>query len=128
MSADERDTLKILKAELDFIEKGGYGRSVRTPWQPTSIFQDSTICLNYAEPSRPHPCEECLLIDFVPAGERTENVPCHFIPLDQVGDTVASLEGDQPKIEDRVRTWLRAKIAEMEAERTPKDAVPPSAQ
>ena len=122
MSTDVRDTLEILKAELDFIEKGGYGRSVRTPWQPTSIFQDSTICLNYAEPDRPHPCEECLLIDFVPAGEKTETVPCHFILLDQAGDTVASLEGDQQKIEDRVKTWLRAKIAELEVERTEKGA------
>jgi hypothetical protein len=26
---------------LDFIEKGGYGRSVRTPWQTKSTFQDS---------------------------------------------------------------------------------------
>ena len=31
MPTDERDPLELLKAELSFIEKGGYGRSVRTP-------------------------------------------------------------------------------------------------
>ena len=29
MARDERDLLELLKTELDFIEKGGYGRSVR---------------------------------------------------------------------------------------------------
>ena len=29
MAKDERDILELLKTELDFIEKGGYGRSVR---------------------------------------------------------------------------------------------------
>ena len=33
MATDERDILELLKDELNFIEKGGYGRSVRTPWQ-----------------------------------------------------------------------------------------------
>jgi hypothetical protein len=28
MSNDTRDRLEILKAELDFIEKGGYGRPI----------------------------------------------------------------------------------------------------
>jgi hypothetical protein len=33
MAKDERDLLDIVRDELNFIEKGGYGRSVRTPWQ-----------------------------------------------------------------------------------------------
>src|SRR5690349_12045860 len=41
MTKDERDILELLKEELDFIEKGGYGRSVRTPWHSKSTFQDS---------------------------------------------------------------------------------------
>ena len=36
MTTDERDILELLKDELDFVEKGGYGRSVRTPWQSKS--------------------------------------------------------------------------------------------
>ena len=31
MAKDERNVVELLKTELDFIEKGGYGRSVRTP-------------------------------------------------------------------------------------------------
>jgi hypothetical protein len=33
--------LNSLKFELEFLENGGYGRSVHTPWRPTSTFQDS---------------------------------------------------------------------------------------
>jgi hypothetical protein len=39
MAKDDRAILEILQEELDFIEKRGYGRSVRTPWLPKSIFQ-----------------------------------------------------------------------------------------
>ena len=41
MSDDKRDILEVLKFELSFLEQGGYGRSVRTPWKATSVFQDS---------------------------------------------------------------------------------------
>jgi hypothetical protein len=45
MAKDDRDILEILKGELDLIEKGGYGRSVHTPWLAKSIFQDSLTCM-----------------------------------------------------------------------------------
>jgi hypothetical protein len=119
MSHDNRDTLEALKAELEFIEKGGYGRSVKTPWQPTSIFQDSPICLNFADPARPHPCEECLLIDFVPPEDRAEDVPCHHIPLTATGETIDDLEWgeNQSRIEEAVKAWLRATIDKLEKAR-----------
>jgi hypothetical protein len=66
MSTDKRDILEVLKFELSFLEQGGYGRSVRTPWKATSMFQDSPSCLNFNDPARPHACDECLLTDFVP--------------------------------------------------------------
>ena len=50
MAKDDRDILELLKDELDFIEKGGYGRSVRTPSKPKSAFQDSLTCINYGYP------------------------------------------------------------------------------
>ena len=119
MSDDERDILDTLKAELDFIEKGGYGRSVRTPWQPTSVFQDSLSCLNFGYPYRAHPCHECLLNNFVPAEQSAEVVPCHHIPLDEAGATIEGLElaDNQQKMEETVKRWLRAKIKEIETER-----------
>jgi hypothetical protein len=118
MSKDERDILDLLKTELDFIEKGGYGRDVRTPWRERSVFRDSLSCVNYALPEKAHPCDECHLIDFVPPEKRSEIVPCHSIPLTEAGDTVETLDGNQSVMEDVLKQWLRKKIAELEAEQT----------
>jgi hypothetical protein len=117
--ADERDVLEVLRFELNFLEQGGYGRSVHTPQKPTSIFQDSITCLNFGEPQRVHPCSECMLIDFVPESHRNDEVPCHHIPLSPAGETVATLEGrdKQPQVEERMINWLRAVIARMEKEK-----------
>jgi len=118
MSDDKRDVLEVLKFELAFLEQGGYGRSVRTPWKPTSIFLDSPSCLNfndYAE--QRHPCNECLLTDFVPASAQGEAVPCHHIPIGLQGETVGDLDGSQIATEEALRAWLRAAIDRLEKER-----------
>ena len=119
MSKDERDLLELLKTEFDFIEKGGYGRSVRTPWKETSPFRDSLTCVNYALPEKAHPCSECHLIDFVPEARRAEPVPCHFIPLTEKGETVEDLEaeGNQGRMEEALKEWMQRKIQQLEAER-----------
>ena len=117
MAKDERDILELLKTELDFIEKGGYGRSVRTPWKPISSFRDSLTCVNYALPEKAHPCTECHLIDFVPRDKQGEEIPCHFIPLNAAGETVETLEGNEAKLEESLKEWMRKKIREIEAER-----------
>lgn len=119
MARDDRNILEVLKFELSFLEQGGYGRSVRTPWKPTSIFQDSISCLNFGDPQRTHPCSECLLMDFVPPEERTTEVPCHHIPLNQSGETVDSVNryDNQQELEDKVREWLKAMIARLEERR-----------
>ncbi|HEX7529547.1 MAG TPA: hypothetical protein VF333_00275 [Pyrinomonadaceae bacterium] len=118
MAKDERDILELLKSELDFIEKGGYGRSVRTPWKATSPFRDSLTCVNYALPEKAHPCSDCHLIDFVPDDKRSEELPCHAIPLNAAGDTVESLENNQAKLEESLKEWMRAKIKELETARS----------
>ena len=119
MAKDDRDVLEILKEELSFVESGGYGRSVRTPWLEKSIFQDSLSCLNYGYPYRAHPCSECHLIDFVAPEDRTQPVPCHHIALDEAGDTIEDLEAaeTQSKKEALVKAWLRDRITEIEASR-----------
>ena len=119
MSDDKRDVLEVLKFELAFLEQGGYGRSVRTPWKATSVFQDSPSCLNFNDPARPHACSECLLTDFVPREAREENIPCHFIPLNQHGETVDGMERHayQLELEDALKNWLRSTIARLERER-----------
>src|SRR6516162_7877335 len=119
MPKEDRDILDILKFELDFLEQGGYGRSVRTPWKPTSAFQDSITCINFGDPYRSHPCDECLLIQFVPEEHRSENVPCHHIVLNEAGETVDNLESQdsQQDLEEKVKTWLRSAIRRIEQER-----------
>jgi hypothetical protein len=122
MAKDDRDILEILKDELVFIEQGGYGRSVRTPWLPKSIFQDSLTCLNYGYPYRAHPCSECHLLDFVSQQDHSKAVPCHFVPLDDAGNTIEELEleGNEWQTINTVKKWLQGKISQIEAERSTK--------
>jgi len=119
MSDDKRDILEVLKFELNFLEQGGYGRSVRTPWRPTSIFQDSPSCINFNDPERPHPCNECLLTDFVPENAQSEGVPCHHIPLNRDGESVDTMErqATQLELEEALKDWLRGTIARIEKQR-----------
>ena|SRR6185436_4320585 len=119
MAKDDRDILELFKEELDFIEKGGYGRSVRTPWIPKSAFQDSLTCLNYGYPYRAHPCNECHLLEFVSLEHQGKEVPCHFIPLNEAGETIEGLEAEdnEAKLERKVEYWLRARIKEIEEQR-----------
>ncbi len=119
MASDDRDILEVLKEELDFIEKGGYGRSVRTPWRPTSAFQDSLTCINYGYPYRAHPCNECHLLEFVAPENQSKPVPCHHIRLNDAGETIESLETEdnEAKLERRLREWLSTRIKEIEEER-----------
>ena len=120
MAEDDRDILDLLKQELAFIEQGGYGRSVRAPWLPKSVFQDSLSCLNYGYPYRAHPCAECRLIDFVSPDDRSQSIPCHCIPLNAKGDTIAELEmdGNEARVQHTVKDWLQGKISQIEAERS----------
>lgn len=119
MPKDDRDVLDVLKTELDLINSGGYGRSVRTPWLPTSTFQDSLTCLNFGDPDRTRSCSECLLMQFVPSDQRSKDVPCHHIPLDELGETVHLLERweSQEQMENVVKNWLGATIKRLEGER-----------
>ena len=122
MSDDKRDILEVLKFELNFLEQGGYGRSVRTPWKPTSVFLDSPSCINFNDSARPHPCTECALTDLVPAQRREEKIPCHHIPLNQQGETVYTMERqrEQMELEEALRNWLKDTIQRIERERAAK--------
>ena len=109
-----KELLEKLKFELAFVEDGGYGRSVRTPHQSTSPFQDSLTCLNFGDPLRSHPCAECVLMQYVPESRKGEDVPCHYIPLDQESRTIATL--DTAEAEEVLKRWLRHEITRLEGE------------
>jgi len=128
MVKDDRDILELLHKELDFIEQGGYDRSVSTPWIPKLAFQDSLTCINYGYPYRAHPCSECHLLDFVPDEDHAKPIPCHHIPLNAEGVTIEDLEAldNQSLLEAMLKQWMRTKISEItQARRTndPLDAV-----
>ena len=116
MLNNSREMLDALKLELRFLETGGYEPSVHEPRQELRVFLDSPSCLNYALPVREHPCSECWLIDFVPAAQRGEPVPCHHIPLNKDGDTIAAMgkQGDNLNVQEAMGKWLRNKIEELE--------------
>ncbi len=137
---EQQALLNALKLELQFCESGGYNTIAETHPQrdsrhgpapalvslegsshdlrrERSIFQDSPWCLNYRLPIREHACSECWLMHFVPAEKKGEAIPCHHIPLNERGDTLAALggPGGAPHVQQAVRAWLRAKIQELEA-------------
>ncbi len=119
MMKDGRDILEVFKFELGFLQDGGYGRSTRAPWRAPAIFEDSPICPNFCDPAHSHPCETCLLEQFVPEELKKEASPCRFICVSKDGRTIEDLyrTGSQAEIEEALEGWLRAQIARIEQER-----------
>jgi hypothetical protein len=113
-----RDVLQFLKAELAFLESGGYEKGPEAPWRATLIFEDSPNCLNFDPHAPERPCSECPLIKFVPEERWLEEIPCRFIPMNSDGQTLDSLYRTATREEtlEVVRNWLKRTIARLEAE------------
>jgi hypothetical protein len=118
MPKDDRNLLDVLKFELEFLEQGGYGRLPREAWRPRFIFEDSPTCMNFNSKDR-EPCEECLLMQFVPESARKEQIPCTHIPLSPNGQTLDSLyrTGTHQELEAALGDWLRATIRRLEQQK-----------
>ncbi len=112
------DTIEILKLQRDILKDGGYGRSVRTPRKEERLLRDSVTCLHAGEARKRGSCDECVLADFVPPEHRDEEYPGHFIPLNERGDTIHSLEeaGEREKAEIALLGWLNSTIKRLEKE------------
>jgi hypothetical protein len=119
MYKDERDLLDVLKAELAFLEKGGYGRSPHETWRQPLIFEDSPSCLNYDSKDHAEPCSSCVLFQLVPPQFRGNKIPCRYIPFNAEGETLDSLyrHSHQFEIEEVFGNWLRTTIATIERDR-----------
>src|SRR5215469_7556066 len=113
---DTRTLLRLLKAELAFVEGGGYSSGPRFPWRPSFIFEDSPTCLNYQRKGKLRPCSECRLMEFVPAENNKLAFPCRYIPLKPTGESVAHYYecGTEAEMEGALKSWLIAKITELE--------------
>jgi hypothetical protein len=113
---DDRNLLDVLRFELRFLDAGGYEPSVRQPRLEKEVFLDSPSCINYADPARSRPCTECALLDFVPENKRNEENPCHHIPFDERGDSIANMGGSatKPHVQTTFRGWLVKMIETLE--------------
>ena len=120
MMKDKRDLLDVLKAELEFVERGGYRHTPPAAWRPQFVFQDSPTCLNF-DPTQPRrPCSDCVLMQFVPEDLRARKIPCRFIALSERGETIDSFyrtSCTQEELEAAVRQWLNTTIARLEREK-----------
>jgi hypothetical protein len=116
MPRTSQNLLETLKQELRFLEGGGYQHVAAHYWKPVSVFQNSPACPNVDDPSRSVPCNECAFHDLVPPHQRDETVPCHFIPLNQEGESIHSMERQysQEELLEAVGTWLRTMIQKLE--------------
>lgn len=110
------DLLQILRYELNFLEQGGY-HSEKGGSPTKAPFTTSLTCLNFGNLSHPHACRECPLFCFVPESMRTEDNPCHHIPLED-GHTIKSLldQGDEKYLRAALANWLRAEIDKLESQ------------
>ncbi len=115
-SNDLEEIISQLKLQRSIVKDGGYGRSVRTPWKEERIFRDSITCLNVTEQVKKHPCNECLLWEWVPEDHKDEDIPCHFIPLNEQGKSIAELEeaGKREEAEQALLVWLYSTIERLE--------------
>ena len=117
MANDDRPLLAVLKAELAFLEQGGYRHAPNTTWRSQFVFEDSPTCLNFGRAKDPRPCRDCVMTTLVPADCLQEKFPCRHIPLNDAGFTIDTYYrlGTFEEAEAAVGTWLRKEIAALEA-------------
>ena len=107
--------LDELKLQRDILKDVGFDRSVSTAGKANRLFRDSIICLNLNEAYEKHPCTECVLWAWVPDNHKYENIPCHHIPIDRQGRSIAQLEvgGNRAEAEEALLVWIEATIQKL---------------
>ena len=115
MSKSRIGIVNLLKKELAFLERGGYGGTM--PWRPVSMFLDSPSCPNRLDAERTTPCSQCWLFQFVPERFHQEMEACHFIPLNDDGESVHSMsrQYSTAEVEAALKMWLEKEIRHLEA-------------
>ena len=117
MSISKRELIEQLKFEISMIRDGGYRPRVHHPREEPRAFRDSITCLNVALKEKQEPCSACLLCEFVPQGKIAEEFACHHIPLNEKGQTVATLADKDPdELETALLSWLYSTILRLEKE------------
>jgi len=110
------DLFRSLRAELRFLESGGYAKVADATGREPLIFQDSPACPNYDNPLEETPCSNCALLALVPPQQRNRPTPCRHIVLNSRNETVESLSqvGDAAEAERQLHSWLAKTIQAIE--------------
>lgn len=122
MTNNKADLIRLLEAELDLIEAGGYAPPAGHPELTRPLFDRSVsmACINHWEvPGHEADCHDnCVLMDAVPEDRKNEKLPCHHIPLNAAGETVSSIESSsgRERAQDEVKRWLRTTIDRLKRE------------
>jgi hypothetical protein len=113
MPDSRREVLTLLKKELEFLERGGYGGT--DSWKPLTVFLNSPSCPNRLDAERRTPCTQCWLFNFVPQHYAPDLPACHFIPMSDDGKSVNTMnQHSQAEVREKVKTWLQAEIQHLE--------------
>lgn len=112
---ERNELLHVLKAELAFFEAGNYGHPFRSSWRPTLLIRDSPTCLTAGSADGGERCHACRLWPLVPADKAQSLVPCHHIPLNAKGDTIAGLyrNGTQESLDRAYWSWLSTLVQQL---------------
>jgi hypothetical protein len=118
MGCERRELIEKLKLELEVLENGGYAPSVREPHREQRVFRDSVSCPNLGTEVKVDPCSSCYLMEFVPREHQEKADACHYIPLNERGDTTISLlqEHGEEALHAALHAWLQETIAQLELE------------
>ena len=120
MGSRKEDLIRLLEAEIDVIEAGGYGSPAGQPSDEKPMFYHSLACINHwLVPGHEPEChDDCVLLPWVPAEHKNNAQPCHFIPLNATGDTVKTLEQKvgREQLEQQVKHWLQATVKQLKEE------------
>ena len=114
----KKDMIHLLKLEASIIEGGNYGRPVLLPWRGLAILRECLSCLNVAGLEYQRSCGSCFLLEHVPKHHRAKKIPCHYIPLNEEGDTIAAFDkrGRPNEAATVLLTWIRETIKKIEDE------------
>jgi len=114
VSKKNLQTLRLLKQELEFLERGAYGGALS--WKPVMTFLQSPSCPNRLDADHKTPCPQCWLYSFVPEQFRQQDPPCHHIPLTADGESVHTLSQKYTagEVGDALRDWLKNEIRRLE--------------
>ena len=116
MHKDTRNLTSVLRSELVFLDAGGYSAWAGARWRLPLVFEESPTCPNFNDTTHSLACRDCCLMQLVPLRHHNKDVPCRYIPLNEVGETLDTLYrwGTMEDLNLIFRRWLVHTIEQLE--------------